>query len=148
MRWSISLLFLVSLLLPALAHAEDPDASIHKLEAIVVTATHETKAIDTPASFSIITAEELEEMGTKNVTEALSKIPGVDDASTKRSTVVIRGNKSAMAGGPVVLIDGVPHKVGDYRYDEFDFIPITQIDRIEECCVRPVSPTVPVPPAG
>ncbi|CAN2047229.1 iron complex outermembrane recepter protein [Candidatus Magnetomoraceae bacterium gMMP-1] len=36
-----------------------------------------------------------------------------------------------MAGGPVILIDGVPQKIGDYRYDNFSFIPISQIERIE-----------------
>lgn len=111
--------------------ARDATEKIHELDEVVVTATHEMKAIDTPASLSIITGEELEAMGAKNVVEALAKIPGVDDSSTKSRTIVIRGNKSAMAGGPVILIDGIPHKVGDYRYDEFNFIPIGQIERIE-----------------
>lgn len=123
----VFILFLVSNNL----FAEEEKETIHELEEVVVTATHKMKMIDTPASISIITAKELEEMGVKNVVEALNKIPGVDDHSTKRKTIVIRGNKSAMAGGPVILIDGVSHKVGDYRYDEFDLIPVTQIERIE-----------------
>jgi iron complex outermembrane receptor protein len=101
------------------------------MDKIVVTSTLKTKAIDTPASLSIITGKELQEMGIKNVVEALSKIPGVVDSSAKSRTVVIRGNKSSMAGGPVILIDGVPQKIGDSRYSEFDFIPVSQIERIE-----------------
>lgn len=111
--------------------ALEPTEKKHKLEEVVVTATSETKVVDTPASLSIITAEELEEMGAKNIVEALAKIPGVDDSSTKGRSVVIRGNKSAMAGGPLIMIDGIPQKVGDYQYAEFNFIPINQVERIE-----------------
>ncbi len=111
--------------------AEEEKGDIHELEEVVVTATHKMKVIDTPASISIITAKELEEMGAKNIIEALRKIPGVIDKSAKDSAVAIRGAQSSMAGGPVILIDGVPQKAGDYRYDQFSFIPVSQIERIE-----------------
>ena len=126
-----SLFLFFFFLWPALGWAVDDAETIHKLGEIVVTSTQKQKAVDTPASLSIITAKELEEMGAKNIVEALGKIPGVVDSSTKGQSVVIRGNKSAMAGGPVILIDGVPQKMGDYRYSEFNFIPVDQIDRIE-----------------
>ncbi len=107
------------------------DETIHKLDEIVVTSTQKATALETPTSLSIITGEELQEMGAKNVVEALGRIPGVTDSSARRRAVVIRGNKSAMAGDAVVLIDGVPQKVGVYQYNEFSFIPIDQIERIE-----------------
>jgi iron complex outermembrane receptor protein len=129
-RCIVSLIFLI-VFLPTYGMAYQEKENIHKLEEMVVTSTNKKKAIDTPASLSIITGTELEEMGAKNVIEALGKIPGVVDSSAKRGTVVIRGNKSAMAGGPVILIDGIPQKIGDSRYSEFDFIPVTQIERIE-----------------
>ena len=50
-----------------LCNAQGEEDSTHELEEIVVTATHKTKMIDTPASISIITARELEEMGAKNI---------------------------------------------------------------------------------
>jgi iron complex outermembrane receptor protein len=131
MKRRSALLLLGLFFWPDIGLALDEKKTVHKLDEIVVTSTHKAKAVDTPASLSIITGEELEEMGTKNIVEALGKIPGVVDSSTKGRSVVIRGNKSAMAGGPVILIDGVPQKMGDYRYSEFDFIPISQIDRIE-----------------
>jgi iron complex outermembrane receptor protein len=111
--------------------SEDANNTVHELEEVVVTATNKMKVLDTPASISIITAEELEQMGANNIIEALRKIPGVDDTSAKDSAITIRGNRSAMAGGPVILIDGIPQKVGDYQYDEFSFIPVSQIERIE-----------------
>ncbi len=110
---------------------EEGDGNVIKLEEIVVTATHKMKVIDTPASISIITAKDLEEMGAKNISEVLKKIPGVIDKSAKDDAIAIRGTQSSMAGGPVILIDGVPQKIGDYRYDQFDFIPVSQIERIE-----------------
>lgn len=125
----IQFFLFLSILCPTVSFATDE--TIHKMDEIVVTSTQKTKAIDTPASLSIITGKELEEMGAKNIVEALSKIPGVVDSSTKSRSVVIRGNKSSMAGGPVILIDGVPQKMGDYRYSEFNFIPVNQIERIE-----------------
>ncbi len=111
--------------------AEEEKEEIHEMEAVVVTATHKMKVIDIPASISIITAKELEEMGAKNIAEALKKIPGVTDKSASRDSLAIRGTQSSMAGGPVILIDGVPQKIGAYRYDYFNFIPVSQVERIE-----------------
>jgi len=107
------------------------DQNVHELDEVVVTATHKMKVVDTPASISIITADELSEMGAKNISEALKKIPGVIDTTSHDDSISVRGMKSAMAGGPVILIDGIPQKVGDYRYDQFSFIPVSQIERIE-----------------
>jgi len=98
-KLSVVFVLLAVLALPGLILAQNREDEIHELEEVVVTATHKMKAVDTPASISIITAKELEEMGAKNVVEALRKIPGVNDHSTKDKTIVIRGNKSAMAGG-------------------------------------------------
>ena len=117
--------------LPITVLAIEEQENNHKMDDILVTATNKTKALNTPASISIITGKELEAMGAKNVVEAISKIPGVVDSSTKSRSVVIRGNRSAMSGGPVILIDSVPQKMGDYRYNEFNFIPVNQIERIE-----------------
>ncbi len=110
---------------------EITENKIYKLEEIVITSTSKTKALDTPASVSIITGKELEEMGAKDAIEALKRVPGVLDTSASRPSVSIRGTKSIMAGGPVILIDGVPQKSGIYRYDQLDFIPVSQIERIE-----------------
>ena len=131
MKYCLAILLSISFLSGSYAYALEEKEKIHKMDEVVVTSAQKAKAVDTPASLSIITGEELEEMGAKNIVEALGKIPGVVDSSTKGRSVVIRGNKSAMAGGPVILIDGVPQKMGDYRYNEFNFIPINQIEKIE-----------------
>ena len=125
---SVMLLLLIP---PVLGQAEGEKEEIVTLEEVVVTATHKMKVLDTPASIAIVTAEELERMGAKNIAEALKKIPGVIDTSADNESVAIRGTQSSMAGGPVILIDGVPQKIGDFRYDQFDFIPVSLIERVE-----------------
>jgi len=135
---SIVVSALAALLVFAVAAAEEGteagergEAGAHELGEMVVTATRQAKVLNTPASISVITSQELEEMGATNLIEALRRIPGVDDASSQDSAIAIRGALSAMTGGPVILIDGVPQKIGDYRYDQFSFIPVSQIDRVE-----------------
>ena len=116
---------------PGLLWAQQPKEEVHVLEEVVATSTSKSKMIDTPASISVILAEDLEEMGAKNIIEALERIPGVYNTSASNSSISIRGTRSSMAGGPVILVDGVPQKYGNYRREELDIIPVSQIARIE-----------------
>ena len=130
----MTVFFCVSLLVLSPANralGQNDEEDVHKMEEVVVTATHKMKALDTPASISIITAKDLEKIGAKNVAEALRKIPGVINKTASNDALAIRGAQSSMAGGPVILIDGVPQKIGDNRYDHFNFIPVSQVERIE-----------------
>lgn len=104
---------------------------VHKMDDVVVTSTSKTKMLDTPASISVITAEDLEQIGANKIIEALERIPGVYNTSASRSSLSIRGTRSSMAGGPVILVDGVAQKYGNYRREELDIIPVSQIERIE-----------------
>ncbi|WP_310598600.1 TonB-dependent receptor [Desulfobulbus sp.] len=115
---------------PAAADEQPQDAT-HVLEEMVVTSTTKSTLIDTPASISVVTAADLEQMGAKNITEALERIPGVYNTTASNSSVSIRGTRSSMAGGPVILIDGVAQNYGNYRREELDVIPVSQIERIE-----------------
>ena len=92
--------------------AEQADTETHVLDEMVVTSTSKSKLVDTPASISVITAADLEQMGAKNITEALERIPGVYNTSSNNSSLSIRGTRSSMAGGPVILIDGVAQNLG------------------------------------
>jgi iron complex outermembrane recepter protein len=119
-------------LLAGVATADRIDAErVHVLEEIVVTSTSKSNLIDTPASISVITAADLEQMGAKNIIEALERIPGVYNTSAADTSLSIRGTRSSMAGGPVILVDGVAQKYGNYRREELDIIPVSQIERIE-----------------
>ena len=116
---------------PGLTLADDTLLTPHVLDDTVVTSTGKTKMLDTPASISVITAADLEQMGAKNVMQALERIPGVYNTSASRSSLSIRGTRSSMAGGPVILVDGVSQNYGNYRREELDFIPVSQIEKIE-----------------
>ncbi|MGE4559976.1 MAG: TonB-dependent receptor [Desulfobulbus sp.] len=111
--------------------AEEIAGETHVLEEMVVTSTSKSKLVDTPASISVITAADLEQMGAKNIIEALERIPGVYNTTASASSISIRGTRSSMAGGPVILIDGVAQKYGNARREELDIIPVSQIERIE-----------------
>ena len=136
----VVILFVLALflVLPIIVSAQEDarkqevdEKEIHKMEEVVVTATHEMKMIDMPASISVITAKDLEEMGAKNIAEALRKVPGVIDKSSSKDKLDIRGTQMGMSGGPVILIDGVPQKIGAYQHGYFNFIPVSQVERIE-----------------
>ncbi|MBM9520803.1 TonB-dependent receptor plug domain-containing protein [Desulforhopalus vacuolatus] len=71
---------------------------IHVLDSVVVASKSKSKLVETPASISIITAEDLEEMGAKQVIDALEPLPGVDHTSFSSSLISICGTRSSMAG--------------------------------------------------
>ncbi len=119
------------MLWPQMTMAGQDDDDVHVLEEVVVTATNKSKLVDTPASISVITASDLEQMGAKNITEALERIPGVYNTTASGSSISVRGTRSSMAGGPVILVDGVAQNYGNYRREELDIIPVSQIERIE-----------------
>lgn len=111
--------------------ALDKRQKAFQMDEVLVTSTNKAKAFDTPASLTIITAKDLEDTGAKSVIEALEKIPGIINKTYNNDSIAIRGIQSSMAGGPVILIDGVPQKIGNTQYDCFNFIPVSQIERIE-----------------
>lgn len=119
------------LLPPAAVIAEEGGEQLHVLEDVVVTSTNKSRAMDTPASISVITAEDLEKIGAKNIIEGLERIPGVFNTTTSNTSISIRGTRSSMAGGPVILIDGVAQNLGLYRREELDLIPVSQVLKIE-----------------
>ncbi len=131
MKYCLAILLSISFLSGSYAYASEEKEKLHVMDEVVVTSASKTKMIDTPASISVITAEDLEEAGAKNIIEALEVVPGVFNTSASRNSISIRGTRSSMAGGPLIMVDGVAQKYGSYRNDELDIIPVTQIERIE-----------------
>lgn len=102
-----------------------------KLDDMVVAATRDVKMVDTPASISVITARDLETMGVKNIGDALVRVPGVFDDGASKYYLSIRGTRSSSSGGPLVLLDGVPQDLGKSGYNNYETIPVANIERIE-----------------
>ena len=113
------------------ALAQNKEEEIYELEEVVVTATRDMKVLDTPASISVITAKELEEQGIINIGDAIARIPGAYDDGASKYYFSMRGTRSSSAGGPLVLIDGVPQNVGMSGYNYLETIPVSDIERIE-----------------
>jgi len=101
------------------------------LDEMVVAATRDVKMLDTPASISVITARDLEIMGAKNIGDALIRAPGVFDDGASKYYLSIRGTRSSSSGGPLVLLDGVPQDLGKSGYNNYETIPVANIERIE-----------------
>ncbi|MCK4469738.1 MAG: Plug domain-containing protein, partial [Desulfobacterales bacterium] len=111
------------------ALAQNKEEEIHELEEVVVTATRDMKVLDTPASISVITARDLEEQGIINIGDAIARIPGAYDDGASKYYFSMRGTRSSSAGGPLVLIDGVPQNVGMSGYNYLETIPVSDIER-------------------
>jgi outer membrane receptor protein involved in Fe transport len=104
-----------------------------KLEEIVVTATKkEVTLLETPATISIITAEDIENSGMKDIGAIISSVPGVlDDSSGFTTYFSFRGTRSSATEGPVIFVDGRPWNFGRYNYSKIDDIPVDVVERIE-----------------
>lgn len=112
-------------------------------EVTVTSASASGMAVDTtyaPASISVVTREELEGKGYRDITQALQGIPGVyvdDGPSGKGGTesISIRGMDSKYT---LILVDGRPQGSGQAYYNgygagaEYNWLPpISAIERIE-----------------
>jgi len=85
-----------------------------------------------PASISVITAEEIAAMGALTVADALRVLPEVQVRSTggpgSLTTMSIRGSSSTQT---LVLLDGVPLNRPDQATVDLSTLPIQQVDHIE-----------------
>ena len=99
-------------------------------ESVITTERYEeTPVIETAKNVTVITGEDIEERGFKNIDEALTMIPGLNQIE---SEISIRGQLPKMGNRTVVvLVDGVPQNSMDNRVADLDFIPIEQVEKIE-----------------
>ena len=86
----------------------------------------------TPASISVITADEIAALGALTVADALRVLPEVLVRTTggpgSLTTMSIRGSPSTQT---LVLLDGVPLNRPDQASVDLSTLPIQQVDRIE-----------------
>lgn len=117
---------------PQVGWPEEEAEEVIKLEELVVSSPRiDRKLVETPASISIITAAEIEEMGVNNIVDVVENIPGVVEDSDTRNRVTFRGNRSVQSAGVLVLVDGVPANTGISGYVEYPAIPLADIERVE-----------------
>ena len=112
------------------------EAAVIDLEQSVVSASRrQEKALDAPASISIVEAAEIRARPALSVAEHVRDQPGVDFAKTGlvQSNVVARGFNNVFSGALLTLTDNRIARVPSLRLNAQNFIPATNqdIERIE-----------------
>jgi vitamin B12 transporter len=130
MRFLSSLLAIV---LASSAASSNAASNVNESDAVVVTATRTTQTADESlASVSVITREDIERSQATSVSELLTGLTGIDSANTggygKTTSLFIRGTNSDHV---LVLIDGVKIGSATLGSASFEFLPLSQIERIE-----------------
>lgn len=115
--------------------AADEALQAFELNPMVITAQRtETKDLDTPATTTVITKEDLEKTGATTVMDALRRVPGItdssyaangDDMGSSPSRFFIRG----LDKGTLLMVNGAP--VNFNNYGSPNSIPVNAIEKIE-----------------
>ena len=114
--------------------ASETPASYTMNEMVVTAQRMEKREIDTPATMTVITAEELKDSGYRNVYEAIDQQLGStstsygdlgQDFGFSSGRITLRG----FDRGTLVLVNGVPMNL--HGYPSTENIPIEMVERIE-----------------
>jgi len=120
------------------AHAEEAaNSDPYSMEKIVVTATKTSESeFETNANVSVVTSEDIQRYHYRDITQALTNIPGVTINNysngvgyLESSVLLINGTEKI-----VVIIDGVRANVNGSTFNVFSsagFLSMDQIERIE-----------------
>lgn len=101
------------------------------LNPIVVTASRrQEKALESPASVTIVGAEAIEERAALSPIEHVKALPGVDVAQSglSQANVVTRGFNNVFSGALLVMTDNRYASVPSLRVNAWNFIPINNLD--------------------
>ncbi|MBI3547265.1 MAG: TonB-dependent vitamin B12 receptor [Gammaproteobacteria bacterium] len=110
------------------AHAEESSEN-----AVVVTATRTAQTVDeTLASVTVITRADIQRSQATSVSEILTGLAGIDSAVNggygKTTSLFMRGTNSDHI---LVMVDGVKIGSATLGTTAFEFLPLSQIERIE-----------------
>ena len=106
------------------------------LENVVVTAQRvKTKDLDTPATTTVITAEQLKDSGAISIYDALERVQGVNSYSYGNGGETYGGmysriNVRGLDKGTLVLVNGNPINLMSYN-NMMNVIPVGAVEKIE-----------------
>ncbi|MCP3852250.1 MAG: TonB-dependent receptor [Gammaproteobacteria bacterium] len=128
-KLSIASIISINALLPLIALAEESN----NIPKIVITANRTANTVDeTTAPVSIITKKDIERLQAQSVMDILQSIPGIDMTSSggrgSKQSIHMRGTNSNHI---LVLVDGTPIGSATLGTTPFEYIPISQVERIE-----------------
>lgn len=118
-----------------IAGAEEAKAEEYTLDPIVVTAQRkETKDLDTPASVTVITAEDIKNSGVASVQDLLDRQVGLNSMSYGPMGQEFGGSSNrikirSLDKGTLVLVNGTPMNL--LNYNGIANIPLDSIEKIE-----------------
>jgi len=103
---------------------------------VVVSASRkQEKALDAPASISVVDASEIRNREVLTMSEYVKTLPGVDYAQTgiSQGSMVVRGFNKVFSGALLTLVDNRIARIPSLRLNAYDLIPLTSddIERIE-----------------
>jgi iron complex outermembrane receptor protein len=106
-------------------------------EELVIATRHKTPVKKAPAIATVITAREIRNMGARNITDVLRKIPGIGivmpDVAIAHATIEVRGIKADLSEKVLIMIDG--HSVNDSHQSSamliYDDLSVDNIKKIE-----------------
>jgi iron complex outermembrane receptor protein len=142
--WQSVILFLIitGSCLPYAAGSDIPDTRLDEefrwlqaeAEAGVVTVATKTRMTveDAPSIVSVITGEEIRNMGARNLADVMRTVPGFDPVCNSESfpRIYIRGMASQGTNKSIkIMIDG--HAMQPMRADDFERLPVAGISKIE-----------------
>ncbi len=125
---------------PVTAAGERVDISLESAviglqQSVISASRRREKALDAPASISVVEAEDIADQAALSVSEYVRNQPGIDIAKTGlvQSNVVTRGFNNIFSGAMLTLTDNRIASVPSLRLNAYNFIPVTNadIDRIE-----------------
>lgn len=116
------------------ATAEEPATTIE--DVIVVTASRtEQKLVDAPATMSVFTTKDIEQIPVQNYGDLLRNIPGMNVTQTGARDVQMtgRGSTNTLATTQLVLLDGRSIYLDFFGFVMWDFLPVNpgEIKQVE-----------------
>lgn len=115
---------------------DEPQPPTKYEETVVVTGSKtEQKLVNAPATMSVITAQQIENVPTQNFAELLRSVPGlnVTQVSARDINVTSRGATGTLATGQLALLDGRSIYQDFFGFVMWDFLPVNlnEIKQIE-----------------
>lgn len=109
---------------------EKKDYGVRLSESTITTERYEeAPVVETAKNITVITGEEIEKRGYRNIEDALKMVPSLFLTDGSFS---LRGQTPKIADHSlVILVDGIPQNGMDNRAYDLDFIPIEQVEKIE-----------------
>jgi len=112
--------------------ADEASAQSSPIEVVITAGRKQQATTDALASTSVVTRESLDKLQSETLGEVLGQLPGITLGNTggkgKQTSVYLRGSNSDHV---LVLIDGVKMGSATLGSTPFEFLPVSQIERIE-----------------